>query len=163
MVRVYYSVGCDFMNVKVLGAAMLLGGAMTGLAGCGAANPYQVGMDQFSNAVLSNNSSTVQPWTVYVAHGMVTTGRLWYRRQSPVLYAQIGNTSRATDAHIVIHFEGHTYGPTTLASGGFIAFYILSSQIPRNAVVSWTQHGRAHHATIPAAAMIDVTSSMSLP
>lgn len=149
------------MNLKTLGTAILLAGMTAELTGCGSAHPYQAGMSQFSNAVFYNHKDAGNHWTVYVSDGSVTTGRWWYRRQHPVVYAQIGNTSKGTDSHIVIHFGGHTYGPTTLGSGAFMEFYIHADQIPRHVNIAWTQRGIQYHVVIPADSLIDVSNSMS--
>ncbi|MCL5116351.1 MAG: hypothetical protein M1272_04290 [Firmicutes bacterium] len=131
------------------------------LAECGSANSTAAGMNQFTNVAMSDAKVATGAWTVYVAQGTVTTGWWWYRRQIPVVYAEVRNTSGGLDSRVAIHFGKTTIRQSALASGGFAAFSLNASRIPAKVSISWVRLGISHHVAIPAKALIDVSSFMS--
>ncbi len=138
--------------------ALLLGLSL-GLTGCGSPTPYQTGLNHFSNRVLNDlRQNPVHAWTLYVGHGTVTTGWLWFRHRHPLVYAEVQNTSPDTVRDMVIHFGPKMITSSALSSEAGVGFYLNSSRIPQSVHIDWKVNQKTHQVTVQADDMINVSS-----
>jgi hypothetical protein len=137
------------------------------VAACGNTDPYQLGINSFSRRTLGYEANHNQPtseWTVYVGHGTVTTGWLWFKHENPVIYTYIQISSMVDIKNIVIKFGDKTARSPEIdnTKGGGSAgmgLYLKSSQIPSYMDISWSENGQPHHLKIKAKTMIELDSS----
>lgn len=119
------------------------------LAACGKNDPYGIGLSKFDNQVLAHRvKHPNSDWTVYVAHGTVTTGWLWFRKQNAVVYAEADYTGPSTSTNVVIHFGDKNIKSPAQVTGSGIGFYLKSSRIPQVMDISWKVNGQSRHLEI---------------
>lgn len=125
---------------------------------CGA-DPYQLGINQFHSQVFAYGYQRPKAdWTVFVEHGIVATGWLWFKHQNPVVYAEVENTGTSNTTDTVVQF-GKTIKTLGESSPGIgLIFYVDSSQIPQHVDISWKANGKTHHETINFNSMIELNS-----
>lgn len=132
---------------------------------CGNADPHQLGMNSFSDkmtAYLANHKQPTSEWTVYVGHGMVTKGWLWFKQQNPVVYTNVEFSGTADIKNIAIKFGDKTVTIPEMYTRGIglagTGFYLNSSQIPSYMDISWSENGQPHHVHIEPKTMIELDS-----
>ncbi|WAH36760.1 hypothetical protein [Alicyclobacillus dauci] len=130
---------------------------------CGNRDPYGTGLSSFTDEVTSytGDHPISSEWTVFVAHGLVTTGWLWLCKQHDVIYSELELQSNETLQDLTIQFGDKTVHEPAEGGGGGISgtgFYITSSTIPPVMDISWRENGTIYHTKIDSKSMVELPS-----
>ncbi|WEG11181.1 hypothetical protein PU629_13500 [Pullulanibacillus sp. KACC 23026] len=104
-----------------------------------ASEGYLSQSDQFDQDIDDYETHHVSKgtWEVFVAHGTLTSGIGWFKKESPVVFTQVHYLGKRPVKQVMIKFGGQTIKEPEIGSGVSIGFDVHSSRIPPDMTLSW--------------------------
>jgi hypothetical protein len=120
--------------------------------------PFQLGTDQFDELVLSHSDiQKHSEWEVYVAPGSITTGWLWFKKETPVVYYNVTYLGKPNIRNLVIKYGDQKIEEPEFVTGAGTGFYMKTSRIPQVMDISWMVGNKQHHIKIDAKSMVQLS------
>lgn len=135
--------------IRILAASCISVISVFALTGCGHTDPYATGESQFTEEIPATPPSHAKSdWVVYVAPGTVTTGWLWFKKETPVLYTEVDYLGKSTIRDVVIHFGDKTVTSPQEGQNAGLEFYLKTARLPASIDISWKVNGQSRNVKI---------------